>query len=38
MVVPTVALAILSFVGGVYPTPIFDWVAHELPLLMGGAW
>ncbi len=38
MVVPTVVLAVLALAAGIYPTPFFNWVARELPLLMGGAW
>ena len=38
MVVPTVLLAALAIIEGVFPAPLFDWVAHELPLLLGGRW
>ena len=38
MVVPTVVLAVLAVVEGVFPAPVFDWVAQELPLLLGGSW
>jgi len=38
MLAPTVLLAILALVGGLFPAPLFDWAMHELPLLLGGAW
>ena len=38
MLVPTVLLAALTVIEGLFPAPIFDWVAHELPLLLGGQW
>jgi NADH-quinone oxidoreductase subunit M len=38
MVAPTVLLAALALIGGLFPAPVFDWVAHELPLILGGAW
>jgi len=38
MLVPTVLLAVLSLVAGLFPAPVFDWVARELPMLLGGAW
>ena len=38
MVVPTVLLAALALIEGLFPAPVFDWVAHELPLILGGAW
>jgi len=33
-----VLLAALALIGGLFPAPVFDWVAHELPLILGGAW
>ena len=36
MVAPMVFLAVLAVVEGVFPAPLFDWVAHELALLLGG--
>jgi len=36
MVAPTVLLAALALVEGIFPAPVFDWVAHELPLILGG--
>jgi NADH:ubiquinone oxidoreductase subunit 4 (subunit M) len=36
MMVPTVFLAVLALVEGLFPAPLFDWVAHELTLLLGG--
>ncbi|MGC9394958.1 MAG: complex I subunit 4 family protein [Anaerolineae bacterium] len=38
MVAPTVLLAALAIIEGLFPAPLFDWVAHELPLLLGGHW
>ena len=38
MLVPTVLLAALALIEGIFPASVFDWVAHELPLLLGGAW
>ena len=38
MVAPTVFLAALALIEGLFPAPVFDWVAHELPLILGGNW
>jgi formate hydrogenlyase subunit 3/multisubunit Na+/H+ antiporter MnhD subunit len=38
MLVPTVMLAVLALVEGLLPAPVFNWVAQELPLLLGGNW
>jgi len=38
MLVPTVLLAALALIEGIFPASVFDWVAHELPLLLGGVW
>lgn len=38
MLLPTLLLAVLAFVAGVFPASAFDWVAHALPQLLGGAW
>jgi NADH-quinone oxidoreductase subunit M len=38
MLVPTVLLAALALIEGIFPASVFDWVAHELPLLLRGAW
>jgi len=38
MVAPTVLLAVLALVEGIFPAALFDWVAHELPLILGGLW
>jgi NADH-quinone oxidoreductase subunit M len=38
MLAPTVLLAILALVGGLFPAPLVDWAMHELPLLLRGAW
>jgi len=32
----TVALTVLLIVEGLFPAPLFDWAAHELPLLLEG--
>ncbi len=36
IVVPTVLLAALALIEGIFPGMVFDWVVHELPLLLGG--
>ncbi len=38
MLAPTVLLAVLAVIEGLFPLPLFDWVAHELTLLLGGTW
>ncbi len=38
IVVPTVFLAVLALVEGLFPALLFDWVGHELPLILGGRW
>jgi len=38
MVAPTVLLAVLALVEGIFPATVFDWVFHELPLILGGRW
>jgi len=38
MVVPTILLAALALIEGLFPAPVFDWVAHELTLILGGVW
>ncbi|MBC7248971.1 MAG: NADH-quinone oxidoreductase subunit M [Anaerolineae bacterium] len=38
MVVPTVLLTALALLEGLFPAPVFDWVAHELTLILGGVW
>ena len=37
MVVPTVFLSVLALVEGIFPAPLFNWVAHELSLILGGS-
>ncbi|MFP4395258.1 MAG: NuoM family protein [Anaerolineales bacterium] len=32
----TVALTALLIIEGLFPGPLFDWAAHELPLILGG--
>ena len=38
MLVPTVLLAALALVEGLFPAPIFDWVSREMSLILGGGW
>jgi len=38
MVVPTVGLASLALVAGLFPAPVFDWVDRGLTLILGGLW
>jgi NADH-quinone oxidoreductase subunit M len=38
MVTPTVLLAVLAFIEGLFPAPVFDWVDHALSLILGGRW
>jgi proton-translocating NADH-quinone oxidoreductase chain M len=38
MVVPTVFLTILALIEGLLPAPIFNWIAQELTLILGGRW
>ncbi len=38
MLWPTVFLAALALIEGLFPAPLFDWVSRELPLLLGGGW
>lgn len=38
MLAPTVFLAVMSLVEGLFPAPLFSWVANELSLLLGGQW
>jgi NADH-quinone oxidoreductase subunit M len=38
IVVPTALLTALALIEGIFPAALFDWVAHELPLLLGGQW
>ena len=38
MIAPAVLLSALAVIEGVFPAPLFNWVAHELPLLLGGHW
>lgn len=32
----TAALTALLIIEGLFPAPLFDWAAHELPLILGG--
>ena len=38
MVVPTVLLAALALIEGLFPAPVFNWVTHEMKLILGGIW
>ena len=38
MVAPTVVLAVLAIVEGIWPAPLFGLVQHELSLLLRGIW
>jgi len=38
IVAPTALLAALALIEGVFPAMLFDWVVHELPLILGGRW
>jgi len=38
IVVPTALLTALALIEGIFPAMLFDWVAHELPLILGGQW
>jgi len=38
MVAPTVLLSALALIEGIFPAPLFNWVAHELTLILGGRW
>jgi len=38
IVVPTATLAVLALIEGLFPAMLFDWVVHELPLILGGSW
>ncbi len=36
MMAPTVLLTALTLIEGIFPAPAFDWVTHELALILGG--
>ena len=38
MIAPTVFLAALALIEGIFPSPVFNWVANELKLILGGQW
>ena len=38
MVAPTVLLAALTLVEGIFPAPVFDWVDRAVRLISGGQW
>ncbi|MGC9522829.1 MAG: complex I subunit 4 family protein [Anaerolineae bacterium] len=38
MLIPTIVLAALAVIGGIFPAPLLDWVVQELPLLLRGQW
>jgi len=38
MNLPTVLVAGLALLAGVYPSPVFGWIEQELTLILGGLW
>ncbi|MDF1516263.1 MAG: NADH-quinone oxidoreductase subunit M, partial [Anaerolineae bacterium] len=38
MSIPTFVLTVLALVEGLFPAPVYNWVAHELTLILGGQW
>jgi NADH-quinone oxidoreductase subunit M len=38
IVAPTALLSALALIEGIFPAMLFDWVIHELPLILGGGW
>ncbi len=38
LLAPTVLLAVLAIVEGLFPAPLFDWVTRGLDLLLRGTW
>ncbi len=36
--VATGALAVLTVIAGIFPAPLFSYVANEVPLILGGIW
>jgi NADH:ubiquinone oxidoreductase subunit 4 (subunit M) len=38
MVLPTILLTALTLIEGLFPAPVFNWVAQELTLILGGQW
>jgi formate hydrogenlyase subunit 3/multisubunit Na+/H+ antiporter MnhD subunit len=38
MVAPTVLLAALALISGIFPAPVFHWVDQALELILGGNW
>ncbi len=38
IITPTALLAALALIEGLFPAMLFDWVVHELPLILGGHW
>jgi len=38
MTAPTIFLAVLTLVAGLFPAVVFDWVDQALALILGGAW
>jgi formate hydrogenlyase subunit 3/multisubunit Na+/H+ antiporter MnhD subunit len=36
--VATGALAVLTVIAGIFPSPLFNYVANEVPLILGGIW
>jgi NADH-quinone oxidoreductase subunit M len=38
MIVPTIFLAAMALIAGLFPAPLFEWAAAELSLILGGQW
>lgn len=36
--IATVSLTLLTVIAGIFPKPLYDYVANELPLILGGGW
>jgi NADH:ubiquinone oxidoreductase subunit 4 (subunit M) len=36
MRLPTVVLAVLTLLAGLFPAPVFAWIEQELRLILGG--
>jgi NADH-quinone oxidoreductase subunit M len=36
--IATISLVILTLIAGLFPSPLFDRVANEIPLILGGVW
>ena len=38
MIAPTIFLAAMTVIAGLFPAPLFEWAAAELSLILGGQW